>query len=70
MVPLRNIFGRTAKGLCTGYLRVRGGEQGDAMMPLLFAVGQHRAEAIHRPGEFLIGFHHDVYMATRLHRLG
>ena len=34
-----------------------GGEQGDAMMPVLFAVGQHRAlEATHRrmnPGEFL-----------------
>ena len=74
MVPLRNIFGRTTKGLCTGSLRVRGGEQGDAMMPLLFAVGQHGAlEAIHRrmnPGEFLMAFHDDVYMATPPARVG
>ena len=63
MVPLRNIFGRTTKGLCTGSFRVRGAKQGDSMMPLLFAVGQHGAlEAIHRrmnPGEFLVAFHDD-----------
>ena len=50
------------------------GEQGDAMMPLLFAVGQHRAlEATHRrmnPGEFLMAFHDDVYMAIPPARVG
>ena len=52
MVHHRNICGRTTKGQSTGFRRVRGGEQGDAMMPLLFAVGQHRAlEATHRRDE-------------------
>ena len=41
-------------------------EQGDATMPLLFAVGQHGAlEAIHRrmnSGEFLMAFHDDLYI--------
>ena len=45
-----------------------GCEKGDAMMPLLFAVGQRGAlEAIHRrmnPRERLMAFHDDVYMAT------
>ena len=53
---------------------VRRGEHCDAMMPLLFAVGQHGAlEAIHRrvnPGEFLMAFHDDVYMATPPTRVG
>ena len=42
-------------------------EQGDATMPLLFAVGQHGAlEAIHRrmnPGEFLMAFQGDYVWA-------
>ena len=49
-----------------------GGEQGETLMPLLFSVGQHRAlEASHRgmnPGEFLMAFHDDVYMAIPLAR--
>ena len=53
--------------------RIPQGER-DALMPLLFAVGQHRAlEASHRrmkPGEFLMAFHDDVYMATPPARVG
>ena len=44
-----------------------GGEQGDPLMPLLFALGQHRAlEAIHestRPGEHVMAFLDDIYTA-------
>ena len=44
------------------------------MMPLLFAVGQHGAlEAIHRrtnPGEYLMAFLDDVYLATPPARVG
>ena len=51
-----------------------GGEQGDAMMPFLFSVGQHRAlEAIHsrmNPDEYLMAFLDDVYMATPPARVG
>ena len=50
-----------------------GGEQGDAMMPLLFAVGQRGAlEVTHRdePGELLLAFHDDVCMATPPARVG
>ena len=69
----RNICQRTMKGQSTGFRRVRGGEQGDAMMPLLFAVGHRALEATHRrmnPGEFLMAFHDDVYMATPPARVG
>ena len=42
-----------------------GGEQGDAMMPLLFSLGQHSAllkvqEQLHE-GEFLLAFLDDIY---------
>ena len=44
------------------------GEQGDAMMPLLFSLGQHGAlQAAHRnlrEGEFLFACHDDVVMVT------
>ena len=50
-----------------------GGEQGDHLMPLLFALGQHRAlEAIHermRPGEHVMAFLDDLYTACRPERL-
>ena len=50
-----------------------GGEQGDPLMPLLFALGQHRAlEAIHenmRPGEHVMAFLDDIYTACRPERL-
>ena len=45
-----------------------GGEQGDAMMPLLFCLGQHEAlQLAHsglRDGEFLFAFLDDIYIAT------
>ena len=46
-----------------------GGEQGDPLMPLLFALGQHRAlEAIHenmRPGEHVMAFLDDIHTSSR-----
>ena len=51
-----------------------GGEQGDALMPLLFAVGQHsaleEASAQLLPGEHLFAFHDDIYMVTMPERVG
>ena len=45
-----------------------GGEQGDAMMPLLFSLGQHpalqRVQAQLREGEYLLAFLDDIYMVT------
>ena len=50
-----------------------GGEQGDSLMLLLFALGQHRAlEAIHEnmgPGEHVMAFLDDIYTACRPKRL-
>ena len=45
-----------------------GGEQGDPLMPALFALGQHRAliaiqESL-RPTEKLMAFHDDVYVLS------
>ena len=43
-----------------------GGEQGDALMPLLFSLGQHRAlqavSRLLRPGEKLFAFLDDIYV--------
>ena len=51
-----------------------GGEHGDAMMPLLYSVGQHDAlQVAHRgmrDGEHLMAFLEDVYMATDPDRVG
>ena len=51
-----------------------GGEQGDAMMPFLFCLGQHEAlQVAHRglrAGEFLFAFQDDIYMATNPERVG
>ena len=51
-----------------------GGEQGDAMMPLLFSLGQHPAlEAVHRPlrpVELLFAFLDDVYIVCSPARVG
>ena len=51
-----------------------GGEQGDAMMPLLFCLGQHEAiQMAHsglRDGEFLFAFLDDIYIATAPDRVG
>ena len=51
-----------------------GGEQGDALMPLLFALGQHSAlDAIQEnleDGEHLFAFHDDIYTTTSPDRVG
>ena len=51
-----------------------GGEQGDAMMPLLFALGQHPAlEAVQRhlaDGEFIFAYLDDIYFVTVPERTG
>ena len=51
-----------------------GGEQGDAMMPLLFSLGQHPAlEAVHRqlrPGELLFAFLDDICIVCSPARVG
>ena len=51
-----------------------GGEQGDALMPLLFSLGQHAAlEAVKArllPGERLFAFLDDVYVVTLPGRVG
>jgi len=45
-----------------------GGEQGDPLMPLLYALGQHRAlveaSASLQPGEHLLAFLDDLYVVT------
>ena len=42
-----------------------GGEQGDAMMPLLYALGQHQSvQSQLRPSEGLLAFHDDIYVVT------
>ena len=46
-----------------------GGEQGDASMPLLFSLGQHRAlvsvAGELRRGEHLFAFHDDLYVTAQ-----
>ena len=50
------------------------GEQGDALMPLLFALGQHEAlQAVSRqlrPNERLFAFLDDTYLTTKPDRVG
>ena len=50
-----------------------GGEQGDALMPLLFALGQHEAlQAVSRqfrPNERLFAFLDDVYLTSKPDRV-
>ena len=50
-----------------------GGEQGDALMPLLYALGQHKAlQAIRarlRPGERLFAFLDDLYVISKPERV-
>ena len=50
-----------------------GGEQGDPLMPMLFALGQHRALAViqerMRPGEHVMAFLDNIYTACRPERL-
>ena len=50
-----------------------GGEQGDAMMPLLFALGQRPALELNRqlrPGELLFAFLDDIYVVCLPDRVG
>ena len=47
-----------------------GGEQGDAMMPLLFALGQHNAQNQLRPEEMLFTFLDDIYIVCCPGRVG
>ena len=51
-----------------------GGEQGDALMPLLFALGQHgvletTARTL-RAGEFMFAFLDDIHFVTAPNRVG
>ena len=55
-------------------VQAEGGEQGDAMMPLLFCLGQHRA-LVHvqshlREGEVLMAFLDDIYTVSPPDRVG
>ena len=51
-----------------------GGEQSDALMPLLFALGQHGAlettARTLRAGEFMFAFFDDIYFITAPNRVG
>ena len=51
-----------------------GGEQGDALMPVLFAVGQHQAlEAAHRQlqnSKCIFAILDDIYIVTSPERVG
>ncbi len=53
--------------------RAEGGEQGDALMPMLYALGQHRAlEAINarlHPGERMFAFLDDLYVVSTPERV-
>ena len=54
--------------------QAEGGEQGDALMPLLFALGQHAALVAVQSqliaGEKLMAFLDDIYVVTRPERIG
>ena len=71
--PSTYIGGRMQWVPCMRFTRVRG-EQGDAMMPLLFSLGQHPAlEAVSRQlraGELLFAFLDDVYVVCSPARVG
>ena len=55
-------------------LQGEGGEQGDALMPLLFCVGQHSTlQAVQhssRPTERLLAFLDDLYVVSKPDRVG
>ena len=59
--------------ICTRWNRGKGGEQGDALMPLL-SLGQHQAsEAVQRqllPEERLLAFLDDIYTVASPKRVG
>ena len=70
MVHRPNTCGKIQQAECT---QGEGGEQGDAMMPLLFSLGQHSVllkvqEQLHE-GEFLLAFKDDIYTVTMPERV-
>ena len=60
-------------GVVHDVVQGEGGEQGDPLMPALFALGQHRALVAVRerllPDEHLLAFHDDVYIVCRPDRV-
>ena len=68
------ISGRTTRGPSTRFIKEKGGEQGDPLMPLLFSLGQHASlEALQRrmrPTERLMAYLDDIYFASRPERVG
>ena len=50
--------------------RPPGGEQGDEVMPLLFALGQHETLQAVSPYERLVAFLDDIYLTTKPDRVG
>ena len=81
-VPFVSMFYGTAstylweddEGTTHKIVQGEGGEQGDAMMPLLFSLGQHPAlEAVQAqlfPGEFLFAYLDDIYVVCAPERTG
>ena len=69
MVQIPDTYGKTTVGQPT-----RLGEQGDAMMPLLFSLAQHPAlEAVQAQfleGEFLFAYSDDIYIVFTHERTG
>ena len=62
------------RGSCAKWIKAKGGEQGDAMMLLLFALGQHNAlsevQNQLRPEEMLFAFLDDIHVVCRPGRVG
>ena len=60
-------------GITHTIVQGEGGEQGDPLMPALFAVGQHSALAAARtrlqPNEHLMAFHDDLYVVCQPERV-
>ena len=51
-----------------------GGEQGDPLMPMLYALGQHQALRVVQShlgaGESLFAFHDDIHTESQVERVG
>ena len=69
-----SICGKMTTVSCTTSTKRKGGEQGDALMPSLFALGQHAALVAVQSqlivGEKLMAFLDDIYVVTRPERIG